>query len=164
MGDSDSCALSWHKTPGAAGTSKGMSAKMRHPAMLPVVARREATTKRQRPGHVQWTCSYWELVPAAPHTSKEPGSPLLEMKTHYRDFFFKFDLTSFGEERKAVHNSPVYKSSCLISVVNACGIYSVSKSLHFFQGKSNRRICVMLSMQNYISLLSQVFPWESSLP
>lgn len=79
------------------------------------------------------------------------------MKTHYKDFFFKFDLTSLGEERKAVHNSPVYKSSCLISIVNAGGIYSVSKFLHFFQGKSNRSICIMLSMQNCISLLSQIF-------
>jgi len=96
--------------------------------------------------------------------SRGARSPLLEMKTHHKDFFFKFDLTSLGEERKAVHNSPVYKSSCFISIVNACGIYYVSKFLHFFQGKSNRRICIMLSMQNCISRLSQVFPWESSLP
>lgn len=39
----------------------------------------------------------------------------------------------------------------------------MSEFLHFFQGKGNRGLCIMLSMQNCLSQLSQLFPWKPSL-
>lgn len=39
----------------------------------------------------------------------------------------------------------------------------MSEFLHFFQGKGNRGLCLMLSMENCVSQLSQVFLWKPSL-
>ena len=82
--------------------------------MLPVNARRAITDKtaselEQR--HPRDTRACQELDPHSTFSatcSTTTRRPLLEIKVSARIFFW-FDLTTLGEKRKALHNSPVYK-------------------------------------------------------
>lgn len=143
-----------------------------HCGMLPVNARRAVTDKKQLLDCIQAGVEAPEGHAATPGAGS-PQHPQHHMLQHSQEATArnKRSLQGFSVclirpclgRRGRQYITALCISSCLISIVNVCGIYSMSEFLHFFQGRGNRGLCIMLSMQNCVSQLSQVFPWKPSL-